>query len=36
MIAQGLPKAGLLIVIPGYILLAWWFYTGFKNSSKAK
>jgi hypothetical protein len=32
MIAQGLPKTILVIVIPANALLAWWFYSGFKNS----
>ena len=35
-ISQGQPKKILLIVIPGYILLAWSYYAAFKNTSKSK
>jgi hypothetical protein len=35
-ITEGLPKTILVIVIPGYALLAWPFYTIFRNASRKK
>ena len=35
-IMEGLPKKILLFVIPCYILLAWSYYTIFKNASRPK
>ena len=33
MITMGLPKTVLLILIPGYLLLSWSFYSMFKSRS---